>query len=555
MKKTLNIDLSSDRLLGIASDLVDGHNYIGALKMLNKNAESNFNDEDAYMLYAEIYDDIGLYEKSVNYWYKYIDTTLSSDLGDAYEGLAVAYMNMGDQTRSAYYYNRLLKEDDMLDAAMRREIMDSFLVRDSNPLKFVYPPEIADFTDVIADGIEKMKKGDYDKAVKKFEKVAEGNKDYLSARNYIAMCKIISDKYGEAEEECLAVLKNHPDNIQALTTLAAVKTEMKDYAASRALAERLLGLDITNPDELYKIATVCCENGMHGEAYEIFARLDEEFYYDCSVLYFKAISAFNCGRYDDCFAAFDRFLAISPNAVTAKYHYRRAREEAAKPQPGTMSYFYRLPREERESTLKTLAAVSGLGPQEVKKLCSLVDLRDCLYWCVNETDFTGDDELKTLAASCAVKAGLDAFVCDMLLNAFLPDSLKVSVLTMIGERNEDNCFGVVMCHMYRRIVFHRLEIGRAKRKNFLLAYARLTAHFAIIKADYGERFCAAAERVYNALAAAGRLSVAADADALTAAVFSVSGVREPKITRSQLAKFFETDDKKINAVLAAMEIE
>ena len=73
MIKTQSIDLSEDRLLAMAADYVEEHNYIGALRMLNKNAELNGNAEDSYMLYAETFDDMGLYEKSVNGWFKYID--------------------------------------------------------------------------------------------------------------------------------------------------------------------------------------------------------------------------------------------------------------------------------------------------------------------------------------------------------------------------------------------------------------------------------------------------------------------------------------------------
>lgn len=552
MKKTVNIDLSSDRLLGIASDLVDVHDYIGALKMLNKNADVSFNDEDAYMLYAEIYDDIGLYEKCVNSWFKYMDCTLSDDLGDAYEGLAVAFMNLGNEHHSAFYYNKLLKDAEGLDAETRREIMDSFLVHDKNPLKFVYPPELADCTDIIAEGIEKMKRGEYDGAVEQFEAVGEGNKDYMSARNYIAMCKIISDRYDEAEQECLALLEKHPDNVQALTTLAAVKTEKKEYGESRKLAHRLLKLDITDSDELYKIATVCCENKMHEEAYGIFSRLDEEFYYDCSMLYFKAVSAFNCGKYDESFAAFDRMLTINPDAVTANFHYKAARAMVENGNVSELSYFYRLPREEKENTLKTLAAFSKLSGAEAKKFARMVDMSDCLGWCVNETEFAEDDELKTLAAACAVKAGMDGFVCDMLLNAFLSDHLKVQILTMLAERNEENCFGVVICNMYKRLFFHRLELGRLKRKNFIVAYARLTAHFAIIDAKYSETFAATVEQVYKKLAEADMLYVAADTDALTAAIFFLSDVSEPKIPRSRLAEFFDTTDKKIDRILGEL---
>ena len=90
MKKTVKLDLSSDRLIAVAADLVDEHKYINALKMLNKNAELNGNDEDSYMLYAEIFDDLELFESCVNYWYKFMDCNSSGDLSEAYEGLASA---------------------------------------------------------------------------------------------------------------------------------------------------------------------------------------------------------------------------------------------------------------------------------------------------------------------------------------------------------------------------------------------------------------------------------------------------------------------------------
>ena len=202
MKKILSIDLSSDRLLGVASDMVEEHNYLGALKMLNKNAEQNGNDADAHMLYAEIYDDIGQYEKCVNSWYAFLDTDGESEASEAYEGLAVAYLNLGDERHSAFYYHKLLMDSQDIDSDMRKEIMQSFLSREKNPLKFVYPPELADFTEIISQGIEKMRNGEFDGAVGEFGKVDENNDSYLSARNYIAMCNIIADKSEQAEEEC-----------------------------------------------------------------------------------------------------------------------------------------------------------------------------------------------------------------------------------------------------------------------------------------------------------------------------------------------------------------
>ncbi|MDE7305864.1 MAG: hypothetical protein K2N33_00580 [Clostridia bacterium] len=549
MKKTAEIDLSSDRLIAVAADMVDDHNYIVALKMLNKNADMHCNDEDSYMLYAEIFDDIGLFEKCVNGWFKFIDCAGGGEFSEAYEGLAVAYMNLGNEHFSAYYYNKLMLDDAEIDAETRAEIVNSFLVRDSNPLKFVYPPEIADYSDVISNGIENMKKGEYDKAVDEFDKVDEQNDSYRSARNYIAMCNIICDKCDEAEAECLAILKKYPDNVQALTTLAAVKTEQKKTEESRALAQKLLSLNVKGTDDIYKIATVCCENKMHAEAYSLFCKLEEELFYDSSVLYFKAVAAYNSGNYEESFAAFDKMLTVYPDAVTARYYYKAARNGVESGNVPELSYFYRLPQTERESSLHMLAAFVKLSRAEAKKLFSLVDISDCVLWCFDETEGAGDSELQYLGAECAIKAGLDGLVCDILLNAFLSDTLKVHMLTLIGERNEDNSFGVVVCHMYKRIDFRALCIGRLKRRNFVTAYARLVSHFAIIDNSYGEAFAKAGEKLYNEMENGGRLSYAADTDALAAAIYFKSGVTESNVTSKNLCDFFDTTEEKISRIL------
>lgn len=552
MGKTVNIDLSSDRLIAVAADMVDDHNFIGALKMLNKNAALHCNDGDSFMLYAEIFDDMGLYEKCVNNWFRFIDCVDDADCSEAYEGLAVAYMNLGNEHFSAYYYNKLLLDSDDLDADERKEIIDAFLSDEPNLLKFVWPPAVADCSDVISKGIERMKRGEYEKAVTEFDKVDRDNAAYRSARNYIAMCNIICDKCEEAEAECRAILEKYPDNVQALTTLAAVKTEQQKSEESRFLAKKLLALDVTGTDDIYKIATVCCENKMHAEAYSLFTRLEEELGYDNSVLYFKAVSAFNSGKYAECFDAFDRLLTIYPESVTAQYYCDAAHRAVENGEIKELSYFYRLPQEQRESSLQTLAAISRLPTTEAKKLFGILDISDCVKWCFDETEGAGDSELQYLAAACAVKAELDALVCDILLNAFLSDSLKVQILTLLGERNEDNSFGVVVCHIYKRVDFRALALGRAKRKSFVSAYARLTAHFAIINEAYGEAFAKAGEALYADMQNGGRLACAADTDALTAAIYLRSGVFEANITRKNLCEFFGTTQNKISRILGEL---
>ncbi len=556
MNKTTSIDLSEDRLLAIAADYIEDHNFIAALRMLNKNAELNGNAEDSYMMYAETFDDMSLYEKSINAWFKYIDYVSiypDAELADAYEGLAVNYLNSGDEQVAAYYYNKLLIETaGDLSADSRREIINNFIYSQKSPLKFAWPPRLADFTEEMQKGISFMREGDYDNAVRQFNLVDEGNEKYLSARNYIAMCNIIFDKFDEAEQECLNILKKHPQDVQALTTLAAVKNQQHKSTESRAITEKLLSLGATATDDIYKIATVCCENGMHDEAYKLFCRIEEDLQYDNSVLYFKAVSAYNSGRKQESVDAFDKLITIYSDAVTAKYYLDIVREhmEDDDYKQNPLSYFYRLPQQERESNIEILSAFVRLGEKQVAALSATVDVTDCIRWCFDEGSENTGAELKMLGAACAVKApDCDDLLRDVLLDAYLPDSLKMHTIGMIAERNERCEYGVVVCNIYRKLNLIPLEVGRTKRKMFIRAYALTVSRFGLINSDYIYIMHEAAAGLYKKLSEQNRLGDVKDAQSLAAAIYMLSGVQESGLDDATVCAFFGAKRKNYEKII------
>ncbi len=552
MGKTTQIDLSGDRLISVALKMADDHNYIGALKMLNKYSERGEISLDALSLYAEIYDDLGLYEKCINGWFRYLKNVTSEDLTDCFEGLAVSYMNLGMENFAALYYNKLLEYTDGVSAEERESILRDFLSAEENPLKFAYPPEIADCSQIISDGISYMRTGDFDGAVKEFEKVAEQNPSYMTARNYIAMCKIVIDKLDEAEQECKALLKNDPQNVQALTTLAACYSERGETEEAANLARRLVELEVEDQDEIYKIATVCCENNMHKEAHEMFSKLTGDVIYDKNVMYFKAVAAYNSGKTREAFDEFDRILAIYPEAVIARYHYNLAREAAETGREVELSYFYRLPQEVRESNLKILSSFLALPKTQVNKLYERQQLERCVNWCFDEVDGKSGGDLQRIALLVAVKAGLDEVVSRYLLDAFLPDEIKIELLTAITERNEGVDTGVVICNVFKNVYIEPIKVGRAKKKKFLGAYANLCSHFVILNQENGFKIKEAAESVYSKLDEGGKLSLADDGGALAAAIYIESDVREAGIKGKKIYNFFDVTEERVNRILEVL---
>lgn len=561
--KTVGIDLSEDRLLDMASDYLDDHNYLGALRMLNKNSELNGNAEDSYMLYAEAFDDMGLYEKCVNGWYKYIDYCYGyedehTDYGAAYEGIAVNFLNMGDEETAAYYYNKLLVETSPeLDSDRRKEIIDSFIITHRPTLKIAWPPRLADVSGEMEDGLNFMRAGEYERAKEQFAKVGEGNKSYLAARNYIAMCDIICDKCDEAEQECRGMLEKFPDDIQALTTLAAVKNQQKCTEESRAIARRLLEIGGESTEDRYKIATVCCENNMHAEAYALFCKIEDDLPFDNAVLYFKAVSAYNCGRKRESLEAFDKIQTIYIDAVTAKYYMDFVREHMAEDDEDflehPLSYFYRLPQEERESNISLLTAFVMLEPKAAVALSDQLDLSDCIRWCFDEGGENSPEEIKLLGASAAAMApSCEDIFRDILLDGFLSDRVKIHALAAVAECNRGGEYGVVVCNIYRKIKLPVLSVGRAKRKQFLRAYGVAVARFALIDPDYAYVIKDAATELHARLAANKGFAAVKTPAALAAAICAcggISGVIGEKAGPDEMCAYFAADRKEFDKIM------
>ncbi len=553
MDKTSAIDLSADRLIAIAADLIEEHNYIGALKMLNKNAVLNGNDEDSFMLYAEAFDDMGLYEKCVNGWFKYLDYAgTEANFAEAYEGLAVSYMNLGKQNFAAYYYNKLLIETNTeLTPENRREIINSFVREEKSALKFAYPPRLADFSEEIDAGIKCMRANEFDKAIEHFSAVDKGNDRYYSARNYIAMCDIISDKLDEAEQECNSILADNPRDVQALTSLAAIRSQQNRREDSVVIAQKLLSLGLTATEDIYKTATVCCENHMHEQAYELFCRLEEreELEYDCSLLFFKAISAYNSGHTEESLSTFDKLLTIYNNAIAANYWKYEVLDAKNKKEKKELEYFYRLPASERELNVTYLSSFCALGEKQAAKLAKDPMLEDCVRWCFDEGEGPSSYELRMLGAMSAVKAKYDDMVRDILLDAFLEDGIKMETLNALVQDNTEGSYGIVICNIMRTVKLAALNVGKLKRKAFLRAYAFTFSRFAMLSEEYGEKFNRAATTLYTKLEWEGRLNDVKSVPALSAAILILAGVKESALDDDMLRSFFGVSRQKVNAII------
>lgn len=541
------------RLQRMAEKAYSEGKFISALRFTYSAIEEDGADINAYLRMADVYENLGLQTYAIKWLYKSLDICEDEDLPDVYEGLAVNYLNLGNEAASAYYYNRLIGVDDTLTAENKIEIARAFSKSPKDSLRFVWPPKEADYSKEMEDGARALKAGNCRAAIAEFSKIEQGNKDYVEARRMQAVAELLDGNHLCAEQICLEVLEDAPDDIQTLATLAAVYLEQGRLEDSLRLAHLLLGLTPTTTEEEYKIATVACENGLHAEAYGIFARLEEKMPYDGRMLYFKAVSAAKSGNLSASEHALDKFCALYPDAAVGKYYLREVRKmlDGGEDTTDTFTYFYAVPKQVKELICQTMISLGKMPASQVENFAHAEDFIEDLLWCFDEMDGM-DQDLQYVALMVAEHVRADDFLRDALLDFEVSDLLKVETLRALYERNEGENFSVVLCNIFRDLQLRKIKIGRKKRKKFIGGYARVASKFSIIAPSYGGKLQRAAQRLYRTVEALEATDLFENEDDIACAIYLLSGLQELGRDVAQIAEAFDANQTRVELLLMCM---
>ena len=556
-KKVLKIDFSRRRLRERAEKFYDEGNYLSALRFTYKEMSLYGGDGDIYTMLSDIYENMELYSSAVNCWFRFMDNCSGEDLPDIYEGLAVNYLNMGNEAQSAFYYNKLIDADDELTEENKAEIAEAFSEPARGRLRLVYPPRFADYSKETEAGTRALKNGDCKKAVSVLSRVEKGSPDYRTAREIQAVAHLLSDNAAEAEKICLELLEEKPTDVQAMATLAAVYTQQGRKEESRAIALRLCENKSASPEELYKIATVCCENNLHGQALEKFVELEKDIPYDGNMLYFKSVAAYKSGKEDLAISTMEKLCTIYPDAAVAEYYLKAMRRHRNDPehQPEPeITYFYRVPPEERANRCRALIRIGKYPRTEAELFGTLAAKEGYFRWCFDEMDGMERD-LQYLAIVVAEHARADETIRDILLDCEVSDLLKIELLRLLYARNEANGFGVVICNIYRDIRIDRVKIGQKRHRKFVDAYAKTASKFTVINDAYGRRIRESAEALYRSFRERDCWELAASSDDLACAIYLLSGLKEIGKDARSAAGAFDADPGNVEKILAAAEGE
>lgn len=532
------LDTSEEFYMERAENRFERGDYLGTLKLLNERAERYDPSADASALYADVYEALGLYQLCADAWFRFLDTCNEADFQEGYEGLANAFLNMGDEMQSSVFVQKMFDADD-----------GSFKAPDMGPdLRLVHSDDGEDGEELLREGIESLRTGDLESARASFSEVKPESKSYSAASGLNAMCLLLSGDVEGAANECETLISHQPENVQALTTYCAVLGAMGKHEEAKKIGKRLSQMDTDSTEELFRIATALCETGLDEEAYEKLNKLKERIPYGEEILFFHAAASYRTGRLEEAISSLETMVLIDPRKAIARYYLERLREKRDDPEAEVpMGYFYRLPESERDFVCAFFKRILKTDQEQAAELGALPSAFEYFRIAFDHLDGR-DEELQSLAAEAAVKSRCEKFVREILLDANVGMQIKIEILTALVARNEENSFGIVICNFYREFFTHELELG-GDCPPFLEAFSEVYTKYYLLNEDFEEKLLGAGEEVFESIEGTGTREFFEEKNALCAVIFREARLQNVRRPIEDIAEAFDADVKTVKRIL------
>ena len=445
MEKVLQFTNGIDRYLSLADKKVQEGDLFGALGFLYA-AESKGGAPDVWQDIADVFSEMGLYELSNRYWFKYLSAVPKEKSGIALEELAINYFYMENLFVSSYYFHRKVLIDGYISQdGLGEDIIDFF--SDNFNLKkqfrIVYPFDKADYSNELSGAKRALCNGDYRTAIKLYSSIPEGCRQFKEASNELSVVYFLTGEVDKAIDISRKALETEGKSTSILCNLSSMYKYKKNDDKSAYYYREAKSIFDGDKEGLYKLATCSLEQGDTESAIEYLEKVCKDRPYDQNMNYLYALALANARKMDLALSVMKKALLVTPDNVVIKYYvdlFSSILDGQVFDDLFPLEYISDLPQKERQKRSRKIDALFVMETGKVIDKLNDQKVLDTVLWGLEHAgEKTAKKCVFILTQINTPKA--NAVLREKLIDTEISDEVKRAILyvwIMIGNLKKIN---------------------------------------------------------------------------------------------------------------------
>ncbi len=479
--------LTEDDGLGMyyekAMQKYDDGDFVGCLELLftaRELLDDPYCEDDLTLLLeiADTYAEMGLFDESNKYYF--ILTQYNYSLDEVFYSLIKNFILAGDLELAVYYLNfgmevGLLNSDDGFSLEELEDLMKP-------------PPEKprlmkeSDSDYLLQVARQLVNSHDTDFAKQMLASVPPHSKNYVDAKNFLALIEIGNGNAEKGIEHCDDVLELSPSDISALTAKLVARKMQGDEKEVEELKNALADMDITDLSDLGKAAMCMAEIGDSALTAKYCDRILKESPYERNIMLVGALAHANIGNRARAKDLIVSLCTVYGYDYTAKYYARIIDAHDGKT---TLPLTFVMDAAEKARRIEKIEKALGQATNPIDFVRSYEEdeeLFEAVMWSVyEECDATAVKVGKMISRS---RKGFP-FARRILLYPDCPVVLKKAVFLQLFKTG--SIFRLSVVNNGKLLMFHPILPKVTRRAELVDAYWQVYSALAFIETDYDKK--------------------------------------------------------------------
>lgn len=469
-----------------------------------------------YKKIANLYTDLQMFDKSIIYWYKFLNYASKRYKYECYNALGANYYFAHLDEQATHYFGLQISKMPDKEYAFDDVMFDFY-----NELIDNDPPPIRLVDEQGALDEKKINKAKVlfdekpESAYQLLNEIAKTSSKYEDALLTLGAFYMVDGEYLQAIDCYNKISRTGKYGDFAINNLFGAYFCQGDEEQVTATFNYLKKNDCADYFQIVKFFHLFNFNTECEKCYR-YSKYLQQLFTTPKNYFYMAISAYNCKKYEEASYYFARYYKIT-GAYYVKYclEASRAKESGKGDYPEKLRYEHFLDKNKRAELEKQLEKYLDRS----KKY--LIAHQDEIFDFVEGCFATGSEELQAISAdilcSMATERARD-FIKNILINPDYSDPLKTLLITALVLMGNTTKTGVVFDHVYTVIQFESVGFMLDKNGVFLNAYAFAFGRISALDEKNLYKLKNSAEELYFKLLDNGNLRKISDIPALSAVI-------------------------------------